>query len=817
MDNPRAFIKRVKYKKWALFLFCITLLLIVLLLSSCATQEEQAPLEAEPDIDFTEGKEVLVTSIEDSGDGTLRWALEEANPGYVIRFDTSVFPPHDQATIYLSQELPPIHQGNLTVDASNAGVILDGSNIQTSGDIWTYGINITSDKNIIQGLQITNFSPAAGIIINAGAKHNTIGGDRDIGTGPLGQGNLISNVETGIAIQDESTSYNTITGNLLGIKQVGNDELGEKDSRVFVGVHVLEGARYNTIGPYNIIAHSDYAGIILEGKEVFGNTITQNMMHNNKIQDISLQYGANDGIKTPSILYFDMEKGEVEGTAPPLAKVEVYSLCAEEIIHYEGTATANNNGQFIFSKETSLTGEYPAALVTGRDGNSSEMLIMSWLPPEFQIDSPNQPGIIETKTSAELVDNKIGGHWHGLWAIDDLDMLIDQIISLGLTSYRFAINSIIIDFIDWSKSEWTIVPEHEAFIDTLVENDITLTYVLTFWDKDFVNAGGEPGIPRFQCEDEIQRYLDFVQNMVRLLGDRVEYYEIWNEAMALVGTLEHVEVEDYIELVKRAAPVIWEENPKAKIVISGTCYLIMDHNHEFLNTVINSELMEIGDVIAFHPMYGTSPEDDFQRDYYYNYSDIIQGYREKAAAAGFTGRFVADELTWRTPLTEMPELDWIHAYEEIVACKYNLRGILMNLGIDVAVTQQYIDPMTEKAIINGIRNLCTVMDLHETVDIPVEIEIDFDPIAYYTFSYPNGKKMLAIWTDGVAQSEDPGIPATITFPGLKAQTVTGIDVLHGFEQELIYEIDEENTIIRDFLVKDYPILIYVEPIFDSSL
>ena len=67
--------------------------------------------------------------------------------------------------------------------------------------------------------------------------------------------------------------------------------------------------------------------------------------------------------------------------------------------------------------------------------------------------------------------------------------------------------------------------------------------------------------------------------------------------------------------------------------------------------------------------------------------------------------------------------------------------------------------------------------------------------------------MLAAWTDGVAQDEDPGVPATITFQSLAAGSVTGIDVVHGFEQKLTFEIDGEDTIVRDLLVKDYPILI----------
>jgi len=97
---------------------------------------------------------------------------------------------------------------------------------------------------------------------------------------------------------------------------------------------------------------------------------------------------------------------------------------------------------------------------------------------------------------------------------------------------------------------------------------------------------------------------------------------------------------------------------------------------------------------------------------------------------------------------------------------------------------------------------------HEAIDMPTEIDIEYEgPVAYCTFRYPNGDRMLAVWTDAIAQDEDPGVPATITFPGLATGTVTGIDVLHGFEQELVFETDGENTIVRDLLVKDYPILI----------
>ena len=77
----------------------------------------------------------------------------------------------------------------------------------------------------------------------------------------------------------------------------------------------------------------------------------------------------------------------------------------------------------------------------------------------------------------------------------------------------------------------------------------------------------------------------------------------------------------------------------------------------------------------------------------------------------------------------------------------------------------------------------------------------------YTFSLSNGDHLTALWTDGVAVDDDPGIPATLTIPGFTEHTVTGIDVLHDFQQQLITNEEDGNLVIRDLLVKDYPIIL----------
>ena len=65
-------------------------------------------------------KTIAVNSTADSGSGTLRQALLDAQAGDMITFGPAVFPPRAPATIYLTSSLPLISQGNLKINASNA-------------------------------------------------------------------------------------------------------------------------------------------------------------------------------------------------------------------------------------------------------------------------------------------------------------------------------------------------------------------------------------------------------------------------------------------------------------------------------------------------------------------------------------------------------------------------------------------------------------------------------------------------------------------------------------------------------------------------
>ncbi|MBA7647054.1 hypothetical protein ES703_54823 [subsurface metagenome] len=419
---------------------------------------------------------------------------------------------------------------------------------------------------------------------------------------------------------------------------------------------------------------------------------------------------------------------------------------------------------------------------------------------------------LETKQSNELEDNRIGIHFNDLWRLEPEvfpDAVLDtsHILKQGVKRARFAINNLDSDRVHWDKPENTIDPSHDDLITSLADNGVTMTYVLTFWDKEYVAQSGEVIYPKFKTEEEIQRYLDFVQFIVHHFKDRIQYYEIWNEPN-IADIIQWIELEDYINLVKRAVPVIRKEYQEAKIVVGGVSYIREPDCYDYLLGILKSDdIMPLVDGISFHSMYGTSPEYDFHRDYYYEYPSIVQEIKDTASAHGFTGEYIADELSWMTPeCIAYPDT----YYSETKCAKYYARGILMNLGMDVIVSQFYAVPEEHPLqIVHTIQNLCTIMAGVNPKDLPIEIQSEATNIKSYSFSLSNEDNLVAMWTDGVAVDEDSGVKADLTFTDLSGKEIIGIDVLNGYMQSIAVNNENGNLIIQNLIVRDYPLILHI--------
>ncbi|MEA4938079.1 MAG: hypothetical protein VB091_00670, partial [Christensenella sp.] len=202
-------------------------------LSLALGEDEQQIYQPDQSTAILETKQIVVISAADSGAGTLREALEQLTQGTTITFDPAVFPAKKPVTISLNTELPSISQSEVTLDASNAGVILDGSNL-TEGN----GITVAASRCTVMGLQIFHF-PRMGL--ETSADYCQIGGDRSIGDGPMGQGNLASgNKINGFHI---GGWYNVVQGNFAGL-----DVAGKQSIPNFYGMFVSDWAFYTTVG-----------------------------------------------------------------------------------------------------------------------------------------------------------------------------------------------------------------------------------------------------------------------------------------------------------------------------------------------------------------------------------------------------------------------------------------------------------------------------------------------------------------------------------------------------------------------------------------
>src|ERR1017187_2791384 len=265
------------------------------------------------------GGTFTVTNTADSGAGSLRWAITNANanPGPdTINFQISGAAPF---TINLVSALPAVTDP-VTIDATTQPEWLTSGTpvVELNGaaaGARRVGLQLNSASNSVLGLAINRFS-AQGIVLSGGAnviQGNFIGTDTTgtlaRGNGSFGiwvqsSGNLIGgrkaingNVvsggnDTGIFIYN--TSSNVVQGNYLGISANGAGALGNNVNGI-----TIDKSSGNLIGgpsgARNFISGNGVSGVFLNGAAAVQNVIQGNYIGT----DISgglVAGNANDGI-----------------------------------------------------------------------------------------------------------------------------------------------------------------------------------------------------------------------------------------------------------------------------------------------------------------------------------------------------------------------------------------------------------------------------------------------------------------------------------------------------------------------------------------
>ncbi len=716
----------------------------------------------------------------------------EAQDNDIITFDPTVFPPHAPGTIFVDSELPDIIVNNLTLDASNAGVILDGSNMTED---WRRCLKIQSSQgSVIRGLRITNFTGPA-VDFSGEATNNVIGGDRNTGTGPFGQGNQLIHNTLGITLSAREANLNTIKGNLIGTDAAGTAQLGNERE----GIAIVEGANGNTIGPDNIIAHNGAAGVHLYGKNTVNNTITRNSIHDNgNRRGIELLVGANTKLIFPSLLDFDLSVGTVAGVTCSSCTVEFFSDDGWDGAVYEGVTAADGGGTFTFDNGVAFLGPRVTATATDLDGNTSPFSpSVSGASRSLSLQQSNH--LLRTQIKPRLAednaDNRMGMRGEfGKSGVGE-DWVERSKNRVGGTW----VLELTIDYEEWSGgaenggySEYYIEPSVDQAITQLHDLGFEIIYNLAFWDEQIEP---EECYLRFKKEEEVQRYLDYIQWLVHNFKDRIQIYSMFIEPrdnQCPGFDQQNVAIDDYIALVKRILPVVHQESPESKLVVGA---VVLRHQGYYLNGLLESDIMPLVDGISWHPFFGESPE--YEPQYYYDYPATVQGIKDLASANGFSGEYIVTSIGWDPS-----------DYGRVRAAKYLARGITMHLGMDVIAGFGGSEPWRDEQppAMRVMRNLATVMAGVRAAILPVQIQTPLTNTVIYTFAQGDDR-LVGLWSDGIATEHDPGVPSTLTIPGLGDFAATGIDVLHGYRQPLITENVNGDLVVRDLLVVDYPILL----------
>ena len=254
--------------------------------------------------------------------------------------------------------------GNNTIGKGVAGVLINAGAVNnTIGGTGAGAENVISDNkaegvlisgagtsgNLVQGNYIgTNptgtraLSNQDGVLIQAGAVNNTIGGAVASTIGGTGAGarNVISgNRSVGVAIAGAGTGGNVVEGNFIGTQAGGTGPLGNGSA----GILINRGATSNTVGGTvpgtgNVIAYNMQAGVRVGGLATAGASILGNSIFANGSTDrgpgIQLTGGANGSELPPTIKSITPGTAgsmTISGTAKPGSRVELFedATCAD--------------------------------------------------------------------------------------------------------------------------------------------------------------------------------------------------------------------------------------------------------------------------------------------------------------------------------------------------------------------------------------------------------------------------------------------------------------------------------------------------------
>ncbi len=244
-----------------------------------------------------------VTTTADSGEGSLRAALELANATPGIQGIEFAIPGVGVQTITPLTQLPTLTEAVFIDGTTQAGYTVTTPMIELTGSLAgasADGLRISGGDSLVQGLVINGFGGDGIELLTAGGNRivdNFIGTDAtgqiDVGNGDFGvhinqsAGNMLTanvlsgNDHSGIGLRGVSSTENIIVSNLVGTDATGQSAVGNS----LHGVIVVDGAQNNRIGNVgkgNVLSGNLANGVLLVGPSVMNNQLLDNQIGTNR-------------------------------------------------------------------------------------------------------------------------------------------------------------------------------------------------------------------------------------------------------------------------------------------------------------------------------------------------------------------------------------------------------------------------------------------------------------------------------------------------------------------------------------------------------